>query len=173
MRGPECAQRVAENLFRRRAGAARDPDDLGVGPRPAGAREVLERALRMRDGQKRTIVRELLRPVRDERAGGFRLERRAHEVMTVTIVALQRHEHVAGLQGPRVDRQTPRIEDVRCTPERRLLHLGRSPERAHVVRSTAWPPSDSAAATACSRSENGWVTPWIIWPVSWPLPAMT
>ena len=87
------------------------------------------------------------------------------EVVAVARVA-QRDEARAAVEPPRVER--PRV-DARAgvTVDAPAAPRARSPPRSARSRHA------SSSSRATTRSSNGTVTPLAVWPVSWPLPAIT
>src|SRR5689334_21977187 len=92
---------------------------------------------------------------------------RAHEIMAVSVVAFQGHKQVALFDGAGVDRQPIHFKGASGRAQGGGLGFAGRPE-AHAAR----PPSATASATACSRSEKGNTSPFTYCPVSCPLPAM-
>src|SRR5260221_13176787 len=98
-----------------------------------------------------------------------RRQRRGHEFVTVAVLAGNGKEGLAGDEAAAIDRDSAHAGGQRAGTlgAHRLRHRLHAPERAHAT-----PLPRSAAATA-SWSLNGNTCLPTIWPVSWPLPAMS
>ena len=142
---------------------------LRVRARARGARQIFQTALGVGDRQQRRRSPAASGIARDQRRARLRSKRSVHEIMAVARVALQRHEQIAGLERARVDGKSGHCEGVAGRAQGGGFRFLRGPQRVMRAR----PPSAIAALIASSRSENGRTSLPTIWPVSWPLPAMT
>ena len=149
------------------AGAAGDGKDFGVAAGAGGAGQIFQPALGVGDGEQ--AARSTPSGARDTSAAPALAAKAARDkIMAVAIVALQRHEQIAFLQGAGVDRKPVHGKARAGLAQGGAFGFGGGPQR-HAAR----PPMARAALTASSRSEKGMTLPPIYWPVSWPLPAIT
>ncbi len=89
--------------------------------------------------------------------------------MAIAVVAFQRNEEIAGLKRARVDGKRAHAKRRAC-----LAQVWRASASADVHNALSAPSAmrPPAAMMASSRSENGWVSRPMVWPLSWPLPAI-
>ena len=122
--------------------------DEAVATSLAGAGQVFQTALGVTDGKQ--WPGHAIRLARDQRGAGLGVERGAHEIVTVAIVALQRHEQVALFQGAGVNRKPVHGKGRAGLAQRGGFSFWCRPQH-HAAR----PPSSNANFTASSRSEKG------------------
>src|SRR5215472_4828560 len=159
------------------ADRAGDADELRRRARPRRLAKLAQGEENVRDDQERCRGGEFRPPVgryHCERGAGR--ERRGHEIMAVAVVARDGEKRFARRDAAAVDGDSGHA--VWQRPEalgaHRLRHRIEGPERLverpTVAHATPFPAS---AATTASWSLNGNTCLPTIWPVSWPLPAIS
>ena len=149
------------------ADAAGDTHEARPAARPAGETQPGQPGERILHRQQRRIGGECLRPAMDEGGDRPSLQRRGDIVMSVEARALECDEELAGLDAAAVDGDSHGLPfgGPGEAPAGGGDGFGGRPGDAHRTA--------SAAARASALSSKGWVQPAMVWPVSWPLPAMT
>src|SRR5262245_16455916 len=153
------------------ADGAGDRDDLRPCTRARRVRQVTQTLEHVSDDEQRRVPGKVVAPVGcNDRKARTRLERGLNEVVAVAVVALDGEERFPGRNRACVDRDARHLgrQPTRRRSADRGKHRPDGPER--LIGHATLPAS--AAATA-SWSLNGDTCLPMIWPVSWPLPAIS
>src|SRR5260221_1053731 len=151
------------------ADAPSDADDPGMAAPPRRAAERRQGGQRIADDEQRRIASDAVGRLCDERRGSPPRERVGDEGVAIEIRPLERDEEVAGGDGAAVDRHAGDGEVAACRAAGCRDEVAGGPQRAHgLICAKA-----ATISRATVASSKGWTVSPTIWPVSWPLPAIT
>src|SRR3974390_485843 len=144
-----------------------DGDHFALKPRARRTREPAQTVEHVVNDEPWRIACKL-RPLvaRDDHKASAGLQRRIDKIVPITVVALDREEGFAGRNRARVDGDAGHAR-------RQAADFGRTHRRGHGIDSPERSHSAPKAARTASWSENGNIRSPTIWPVSWPLPAIS
>mmetsp|Transcript_29188 Transcript_29188/g.56393 ORF Transcript_29188/g.56393 Transcript_29188/m.56393 type:complete len:328 (-) Transcript_29188:1838-2821(-) len=165
---PLIAQHGAQHFLGRSfTDRASDGDDARLGPGAGGGAERFQPLQHVWYNQQRRVLGHALGHMSDKRGGSAVFQRLGHKIMAVA-GGLQRDKEIARFKRARIDRHAC-CGPIGGTGAPGSGHSVVPGPEHHVNR-----PSNAATATlACSASSKGRTSSPTIWPVSWPLPAMS